>query len=193
MAVYPFGGEGNGKKSIRQLDWRPNEEIIFEIKGTYNDRMKIWNVQCNITIYNEMHYIATFQRRGDNKIQDDFRFSSFIEDYKRNENSVGCLYERSANFISPEISYKEKGISKTIKFDKATFMKDQNPGQGFCSDWSCANSGKSFFSVRTGGSRLGRPNLTCDHNTVLFLRNTNRNTVQRSKAKASLKTCKEKI
>ena len=37
VTVDTFNGEGRGKKSIKQLDWRPNKEITFEVKGEYND------------------------------------------------------------------------------------------------------------------------------------------------------------
>ena len=189
VTVDTFNGEGRGKKSIKQLDWRPNKEIIFEVKGEYNDEINGWDIQCNVKLYHEIHHLATFQRAGDNKIQDNFKFSSFVEDYKRNANSVGCLYERSAIFISPEIRYKANGKDKTIKLDKARFRKDQNAGQDFCSDWSCADSGENSFSIKTGGSRQGRPNLTCDHNAVLHFKNISTKARQRNQVQTSLKTC----
>ena len=187
-----FTGEGRGKKSIKQLYWRPKQEIMFEVKGEYNRKIKGWDIQCNVNVGHKVHHLATFQRAGEHKIQDNFKFGSFIEDYKRNANSVGCLYERSAIFISPEIRYKEKGEEKTIKLDRARFMKDQNADQGFCRDWSCAGSGKNFFSIKTGGSRLGRPNITCHHNTVLHFKIINTKAKQRSQVETSLKTCIDK-
>merc|ERR1712212_659829 len=83
----------------------------------------------------------------------------------RNEHADGCLYQRSAAFLTPKTYYIENGEQKVVEFDNAMFTGDLNPGQSFCNDWSCADSGVNFFSLTTGGARQGKP----DQNLVLEL------------------------
>ena len=148
-------------KSMKFVDWKPNQEVITAVKGAWDETINGWTVECTITVGDTTHYMAKFQRTGDNGMQDDFQFSSFIEDWVHNEHSDGCFYERSAAFLTPKIRFVEGGESKVVELDRAKFTKDQDQNQDFCKEWSCADSGINFFSLTTGGARLGRPGKTC--------------------------------
>ena len=113
--------------------------------------------------------MAKFQRPGDYGMQDNFQFSSFIEDWDRNQYADGCLYKRSATFLVPKIYYVEEGEIKVVELDTTRFTKDQGQNQDFCKEWSCADSGRNFFSLTTGGARLGRPGRTCRNDEVFNL------------------------
>ena len=186
--IEDFGGEGTGIKSMKQVDWKPNQKVEFELKGSYNYQINGWNVECKVKINKKTHVMATFQRAGDEHILDSFKFHSFVEDFNRGQSVDGCLYERSADFFDPKIQYREGGRRKTVKLTKGKFTKDQNARQGFCSDWSCADSGRNFFSMTTGGSRLGKPERTCEHNKILHFKSTSPN----SDGTGPLKFCAKK-
>ena len=116
VQVQGFGGEGTGLKSMKQLNWRPNQKIKFDVKATFVPAIEGWNVRCTIRIGDESHLMAVFQRPGES-LHEDFRFGSFIEDFDRDSNyqppSVnGCQYQRSATFLSPMIIYNENGEKK---------------------------------------------------------------------------------
>jgi hypothetical protein len=163
--VKPFKYEGTGLQSIKQINWKPNEKIKFTMEGRY---IKGWMVKCKIQINNKIHFMAEFYRQGFVDILNKFTFSSFIEDFYRNPGANGCLYKRSAKFFKPAIKYKVRKMIQTSFLDKAKFSVDQNEKCRRCHDWTCANSGQEFFSLQTGGSRLGKPKMTCPNNLVLY-------------------------
>ena len=159
--VNDFSGEGTGIKSMKFVNWKPNQEVTTTVEGAWDPRINGWTVECSFTIGETVHFMAKFQRTGDYGMQDNFQFSSFIEDWDRNENANGCLYKRSATFLVPKIYYVEDGERRIAELDTAKFTKDQGQNQGFCKEWSCADSGINFFSLSTGGAKLGRPDKTC--------------------------------
>jgi len=159
--IEDFGGEGTGIKSMKFVDWRPNEEVVTSVEGTWDAHNQGWKVKCTFKIGQTEHFMAEFQRRGDHGMQDDFGYYTFVEDWDRNEHADGCLYQRSAAFLTPKTYYIENGEQKVVEFDNAMFTGDLNPGQSFCNDWSCADSGVNFFSLTTGGARQGKPDQNC--------------------------------
>ena len=165
--IDDFGGEGTGLKSMKFVDWRPNEEIVTTVKGTWDAEIQGFRVECTFKIGKEEHFMAEFQRSGRYGMQDEFSFNSFIEDWKHNNKADGCLYQRSAAFITPKIYYEEAGAQKIVELDTAKFTGDKNPGQSFCKHWSCADSGINFFTMTTGGARKGKPDRQC-HNGQIF-------------------------
>ena len=112
--------------------------------------------------------MAEFQREGFLDILNKFTFSSFVEDFYRNSGADGCLYERSANFFKPSIKYKIRKRIHNSFLNKAQFSVDQNVKCRRCHDWTCASSGREFFSLRTGGSRLGKSQMNCTPNMTLY-------------------------
>ena len=167
-----FGGEGTGVKSMKFVDWRPNEEVVTTVKGTWNAEINGWRVECTFKIGGTEHFMAEFQRAGDYGMQNNFGFNSFIEDWNHGEKAEGCLYQRSAAFITPKVYYEEAGEQKIVELDIARFTGDLNPGQSFCKDWSCAGSGINFFTLTTGGARQGKPERQC-YNGQMFTFNPN--------------------
>ena len=187
--ISDFGGEGTGMKSMKQINWRPNQKIRFEVKGNYVSAIEGYNVRCTIRIGDESHLMAVFQRPGEG-MQENFEFGSFIEDFDRDSNNQpptvnGCQYQRSATFMQSMIRYNDNGKSKNLKFDKALFSKDNAPNWGFCKDWSCAGSTKNSFTLTTGGSRLGAPETKCNDGDVFEFDPT----VNNPRITAPLKTC----
>ena len=167
--INDFGVEGTGIKSMKFVNWKPNQEVITAVEGAWDQNINGWTVECTFTVGESVHFMAKFQRTGDYGMQDDFQFSSFIEDWDHNENSDGCFYQRSATFLVPKIHYVEDGKTKVVELDKARFTKDQGQNQDFCKEWSCADSGINFFSLTTGGARLGRPGKSCRNNDMFNL------------------------
>jgi hypothetical protein len=159
--IEDFGGEGTGIKSMKFVNWKPNQEVITTVEGAWDSHINGWTVECSFTIGETVHFMAKFQRPGDHGMQDNFQFSSFIEDWDRNEYADGCLYKRSATFLVPKIYYVEDGERKIAELDTTRFTKDQGQNQDFCKEWSCADSGINFFSLTTGGARLGNPEEIC--------------------------------
>ena len=156
-----FGDEGTGVQSMKLVDWRPNEKVVTRVKGTWDRRIQGWKVECTFIIGQTEHFMAKFQRRGEIGMHDDFGFNSFIEDWDHDKMAQGCLYQRSAAFLTPKIFYYESGRQKVVELDTASFTGDVNPGQSFCKEWSCADSGVNFFSLTTGGARQGKPDRQC--------------------------------
>ena len=66
-------------KSMKIVDWKPNQEVITSIVGAWNKMNNGWTVECTFTIGDNVHYMAKFQRKGKYGMQDNFSFSSFIE------------------------------------------------------------------------------------------------------------------
>ena len=162
-----FGGEGTGVKSMKFVNWRPNEEVVTTVKGTWDAGIQGYRVECTFKIGQTEHFMAEFQRSGEYGMHDDFVFNSFIEDWNHQQKADGCLYQRSAAFITPKIYYNEAGKQKVVELDTARFTGDTNPGQSFCKDWSCADSGINFFTMTTGGARQGKPDQEC-YNGQMF-------------------------
>ena len=71
-----FGGEGTGVKSMKLVDWRPNEKVVTTVKGTWDARIQGWKVECTFQIGRTEHFMAEFQRRGEIGMQDDFTFNA---------------------------------------------------------------------------------------------------------------------
>ena len=161
-----FGGEGNGVKAMKFVNWRPNEEIVTTVKGTWDARIQGYRVECTIKVGRTKHFMAEFKRSGEHGMLDEFMINSFVEDWDHNERADGCLYQRSAAFIEPKIHYNEAGKKKVVVLNKARFTGDI-PRQKFCKDWSCANSGKNFFTMTTGGARQGKPDRKCHNGQIL--------------------------
>ena len=156
-----FGGEGTGVKSMKFVNWRPNEKVVTTVKGSWDAEINGWNVNCTFKIGETEHFMAEFQRVGVYGMQENFGFNSFIEDWNHGQTAQGCLYQRSAAFITPKVYYEEAGEQKIVELDIARFTGDLNPGQSFCKDWSCAGSGINFFTLTTGGARQGKPERQC--------------------------------
>ena len=113
--------------------------------------------------------MAEFEKKNVIKFLNDRKFISFIEDFHRSQGANGCQYERQATFLRPNIKYKMRRETKTLELNKANFTVDQNEKCRLCHQWTCASSGSDYFSLKTGGSRLGRPNKICQHNQLLRL------------------------
>ena len=170
VKVEPFDNEKKGQRSIKQINWKPNQKIQFILEGRYDKRINRWTLQCMVKIDREEHFLAQFHRNGRKEILQAFKFSSFIEDFHRTPGAHGCDYERSAQFYNPSIQYtKNNGQKETVLLNKAQFTKDQTHELAVCSDWACASSGFHVASLKTGGSRLGKPKNICNHNDVLDL------------------------
>merc|ERR1712224_1168214 len=97
------------------------------------------------------------------------------------KNADGCLYQRSAAFITPKIYYNEAGKQKVVELDTARFTGDTNAGQSFCKDWSCADSGINFFTMTTGGARQGKPDQECYHGQMFAFNAENETLIFTSK------------
>ena len=186
--IDDFGGEGTGLKSMKQINWTPNEMIEFTVTGFHIPWNNSWNVECIIKTGNDVHVMATFSRPGES-MHEDFSFQSFIEDFQRSPTANGCLYKRSAQILHPQVHYSEYGDEKVLNFETATFMKDQNFGQNFCADWSCAEMRNSGLLLTTGGGRLGRTKNFCEHNKVLIFNNF----AAKSNSSPFTKICRKKI
>ena len=170
--VKKFKYEGTGLQAVKQIDWWPNEPIVFRMEGKYNTETKAWRVKCSIEINNHKSYfMAEFERQGVINLLDQLKFTSFIEDFHRSEGANGCQYERKATFLRPIIRYKYKKrretATKTLVLNKAHFTVDQNEKCRQCHNWTCASTGSDSFSLKTGGSRLGRPKKMCQKNQYI--------------------------
>ena len=167
-----FGGEGTGLKSMKDINWKIGQKIQFIVEGLYNSKIDGWAVKCHIKQDGKTHFMAKYVRAGHKNILNDFKFSSFVEDFDRNYHARGCQHKRSAEFFSPTFEYRKNGQPRKIKFAKARFTKDQStrPMDRFCKDWTCASSRRHLVILETGGSKLGPPKRTCPHNMLLTFR-----------------------
>ena len=187
VKISEFKYEGTGLQARKQINWWPNEPVRFRIEGKYDMKAKAWRVKCSIIVNNhETHFMAEFERQGAIDILTRLKFTSFIEDFYRNEGANGCLYERQATFLQPLIKYNERMTTKNLSLHKAHFTIDQNEKCRRCHLWTCASLGPDNFALKTGGSRVGRTKYMCPQNNVQQFRTA---VMQRNTYSKLLKFC----
>ena len=161
--AHRFAHEGRGYHSSKFVHWLPNEEIFTQVTGEWEKSTKSWSVEAKMKFRGETHTLAKF-RRGCERMHDRFGFTSWIEEFF---STRGCLYQRSAVYKNPTLYYKENGVQKHVKLDTAKFSYKEDPRYA-CDDWACAGSGKDFFSLTTGGARMGKPKTDKCHQGQMF-------------------------
>lgn len=161
--AHRFGHEGTGYHSSKYLDWLPNEEIFTEVTAEWEKDTNSWTVEGKMKIRDKTHILAKF-RRGGETLHEKFKFSSWIEEFF---STGGCLYQRSAVYKNPTLHFMEDGVKKHVRLDTASFTYNKNPAYA-CDDWACADSGKNFFSLTTGGARMGKPKREKCHQGQMF-------------------------
>ena len=58
VVVRKFKYEGTGLQSMKQIDWMPNEPVLFRMEGKYNTATKAWNIKCDIEVNERKHFMA---------------------------------------------------------------------------------------------------------------------------------------
>ena len=113
VIVSPFSGEGTGLKSMKDFDWKENEDITFIVDGrlTSND---IWQCSCHYLVKGEKHHMATYERAGKQKPLD--QPYSFIEDWM---GQGGKSYRRA---IFKNAIFKSDG--RIVHLNSADFTKN---------------------------------------------------------------------
>uniref|UniRef100_A0A914WER7 Cas1p 10 TM acyl transferase domain-containing protein n=1 Tax=Plectus sambesii TaxID=2011161 RepID=A0A914WER7_9BILA len=97
VEVTPFGGEGEGLKSIRPLNWKIGDQIEFEVTVTADKPQSgMFQIRCDVVFNGERFHMATFARAGAHPASNGF--ICFVEDYNRWNNPDGMEHRRSAVF-----------------------------------------------------------------------------------------------
>ena len=104
--------------SLLHIHWLPNELVVFRMEGKYNTHSRAWRVKCSIEVNKQEHFMAEFERQDIANFLDLLNFTSFIEDFHREQGANGCLYARQATFLQPVITYQERKETKQLVFNQ---------------------------------------------------------------------------
>ena len=180
VKVEPFGGEGTGMKSMKDVWWNVGEEVTFIINGIYEEPsgdsiQGAWTCSCwyrrSSEDNDQLHFMSTYRRQGDSSPLCDSGFYSFVEDWNRSSDAEGYLIRRCAVFTTPELEYggncqilkgnnchnecpSSKKCIKTIRLSKPSFTKVTTGCDAFAKHTANAkiNNEKCKFYLETGGS-----------------------------------------
>lgn len=151
VVVTPFGGEGTGMKSMKDIDWRDNENVELRISGEKQGSSSTWKCSCwyRLAGENDWNFVATYNRDGSPPLNHS-GFYSFIEDWERHEYSKGHCLRRSADFSGPTLITKN---GDKILFKEAMFTKQRHGSDMFAMEkaFGAVNKCQLCFSLSTGG------------------------------------------
>lgn len=151
VAVGPFGGEGTGMKSMRDLDWAEGRPVTVTVRGKREEEgaesggKETWACSCWVeTAGGERHFMATFRRTAAARPLSAGGFYSFVEDWDRSPGARGHLAPRRAAFFGQEPAAAA-----------ATFTKVRHGADAYAADratgGACPYSPAPGYYLSTGG------------------------------------------
>ena len=109
VRVSDFAGEGTGKKSMMDFDWKINQPYTMWVEGWKEDG--IWRTHNYVEGNGQSFEMAKFSRKTQPLWGDSFY--AFLEDWW----GQGCNTKREAEFTDPQIWIE----GKKVKISKVTF------------------------------------------------------------------------
>ena len=132
--VLAFGGEGEGLKCIREIDWAIGDKITQKIIGQNltgeepDGEEQVWKLTSSIKVTkhdgaNKSYKLATLKWTGAGFPLPKPSFYSFIEDWDRSMGADGYKYPRQARFTDPQIT----PVRPLIKMEHGSFTQSTTP------------------------------------------------------------------
>lgn len=165
VIVSKFGGEGTGFKSMKDVNWKNNEDVTLIVKGhkiSSNGEEESWRCSCWLSLgaKSEKQLMATFERRSRERPLSAGGFYSFVEDWDRSRDACGHSARRLAEFSSATVNGRALNEARFTKVETDADAFAASKAMGFC------RGERNCFVLSTGGEDVPSGECVCNNSTL---------------------------
>ncbi|PAA76713.1 hypothetical protein BOX15_Mlig003283g3, partial [Macrostomum lignano] len=151
VIVSRFAGEGDGLKSMLDVNWTEGRPATFRVEfNRHRGGESCWTCGCYLECNGVRHFLAEYRRLCPGPPVTEF--SSFVEDFARWQSAAGYLRPRKAVFSQQLVT---SGSATVRRVTRAEFTKVEKGLDAFAKDRAgggvCEGGAEAGFYLATGG------------------------------------------